>query len=443
MTDHPATDDIIGIGFGPANLSLAIALRDAMVGNKMRPSFRFLERQERFGWHRAMMLPGADMQISFVKDLVSLRDPTSPFSFINYLHVKGRLNTFLNLKTFNPSRIEYNDYLAWAAEQFADLVAYGETVDAVRPETREGRLAAFIVEARDGAGVRRLRRCRHLVVAGGGDPAIPSPFAPLVDDARLIHSSWYLPGITGALGQPRLDGPQPRILVVGGGQSAVEIATDLGERYPRALIDLAIRGPALKPADDSPFVNEIFDPAAVDRIHDAPAPVRAELIAAHRATNYAVVDADLLQAFYATLYEQEVSGVTRYRLRRSTQVLALEAGPEGLSALMRDDVAGTEERQIYAAVICATGYARSAVPAVLDLLRPFMAGETADRHYRLPLDPAESRVSLHLQGFSEPTHGLTETLLSIMPVRAGAIAQTILAEERAARAAIRTAAAKP
>ncbi|MBY0397532.1 MAG: lysine N(6)-hydroxylase/L-ornithine N(5)-oxygenase family protein, partial [Thermoleophilia bacterium] len=148
MTDHPATDDIIGIGFGPANLSLAIALRDAMGDGPPRPSLRFIERQERFGWHRAMMLPGADMQISFVKDLVSLRDPTSPFSFLNYLHVKGRLSTFLNLKTFNPSRVEYNDYLAWAADQFSDVVAYGDIVDSVRPETRDGRLAAFVVEAR-------------------------------------------------------------------------------------------------------------------------------------------------------------------------------------------------------------------------------------------------------------------------------------------------------
>lgn len=178
MTDHPATDDIIGIGFGPANLSLAIALRDAMGDGPPRTSLRFIERQDRFGWHRAMMLPGADMQISFVKDLVSLRDPTSPFSFLNYLHVKGRLSTFLNLKTFNPSRVEYNDYLAWAADHFSDVVAYGETVEAVRPEIRDGRLAAFVVEARDGAGTRRLRRCRHLVVAAGGDPAIPAPSRP-------------------------------------------------------------------------------------------------------------------------------------------------------------------------------------------------------------------------------------------------------------------------
>jgi len=442
MTNHPATDDILGIGFGPANLSLAIALQDAM-GGALRPTMRFLERQDRFGWHRAMMLPGADMQISFVKDLVSLRDPTSPFSFLNYLHVKGRLSTFLNLKTFNPSRIEYNDYLAWAADHFSEAVAYGETVESVQPEIRDGRRAAIVIQARDGAGSRCQRRCRHLVVAAGGDPAIPAPFAEHRQDKRLIHASWYLPGIAEALGAPRLDGPEPRILVVGAGQSAVEIVTDLGARYPRARIDLAIRGPALKPADDSPFVNEIFDPAAVDRIHDAPAPVRAELIAAHRATNYAVVDADLIQDFYATLYEQTVSGETRYRLRRSTRVVALEPASDGLWATLRDDVAGTEARQPYAAVICATGYQRATVPAILDPLRPFMDGETVDRHYRLPLAGAEPRVSLHLQGFSEPTHGLTETLLSILPVRAGAIAATILAEERAARAAIRPAASAP
>lgn len=437
MTDHPATDDIIGIGFGPANLSLAIALEDAIRGGSVRPSMRFIERQAHFGWHRAMMLPGADMQISFVKDLVSLRDPTSPFSFINYLHVKGRLNAFLNLKTFNPSRVEYNDYLAWAADHFTDFVAYGETVEQVRPETRDGRLAAFVIEARDAAGARCLRRCRHLVMAAGGHPSIPAPFSNLRPDRRVMHSAWYLPGIRAALGEPRLDGPEPRILVVGAGQSAVEIVTDAGTRYPRALIDLAIRSPALKPADDSPFVNEIFDPAGVDRIHDAPEPVRENLIAAHRSTNYAVVDADLIQAFYATLYDQEVSGATRYRLRRSTRVVSLVSTPNGLRACLRDDELASEETRDYDAVVCATGYERAALPGALDPLRPFMAGETVDRHYRLPLTAAEPRVSLHLQGVSEPSHGLTETLLSILPVRAGAIAATILDEERMARAAIR------
>ncbi|GJD79190.1 lysine N(6)-hydroxylase/L-ornithine N(5)-oxygenase family protein [Methylobacterium gregans] len=439
-TDQPVGDDILGIGFGPSNLALAIALETEARHGPVRPSARFLERQARFGWHRAMMLPGADMQISFVKDLVSLRDPTNPFSFLNYLHRKGRLIAFLNLKTFNPSRVEYNDYLAWAAEHFAESVAYGEGVEAVHPEIRDGRLAAFRLAGRTESGAVRMRRCRHLVVAAGGDPWIPEPFGRLRGDRRLVHSSWYLPGIAAALGNPRLDGPERRVLVVGGGQSAVEIAVDAGARYPRARIDLAIRAPALKPADDSPFVNEIFDPAAVDRVHGAPEPVRAELIAAHRDTNYAVVDADLIQSFYQTLYEQDVSGETRYRLLRSTRVVAIAPGPAGLAATLRDDVAGTQATKGYDAVICATGYTRAAVPTMLDPLRPFMAAETVDRHYRLPLAPAEPRLSLHLQGFAEASHGLTETLLSILPIRAGEIAATILDLERAARGAIRPAA---
>ena len=65
--------------------------------------------------------------------------------------------------------------------------------------------------------------------------------------------------------------------------------------------------------------------------------MRAELIAAHRDTNYAVVDADLIQSFYQTLYEQEVSGETRYRLLRSTRVVAIAPGPAGLAATLRDD----------------------------------------------------------------------------------------------------------
>ena len=85
-------------------------------------------------------------------------------------------------------------------------------------------------------------------------------------------------------------------------------------------------------------------------------------------------------------------------------------------------------------------YTRAAVPTMLDPLRPFMAGDTVDRHYRLPLAPAEPRLSLHLQGFAEASHGLTETLLSILPIRAGEIAATILDLERAARGAIRPAA---
>lgn len=50
---------------------------------------RFLEQQPRFGWHRGMLIDNATMQVSFLKDLVTLRNPTSGFSFLCYLQSRG------------------------------------------------------------------------------------------------------------------------------------------------------------------------------------------------------------------------------------------------------------------------------------------------------------------------------------------------------------------
>ena len=97
--------DLIGIGFGPSNIALAIALEE---GRDARPQHRpldalFVERQPGFVWHRNMLLDQAHMQISFLKDLATLRNPSSRFTFLNYLHEKDRLQDFINLKTFSPA----------------------------------------------------------------------------------------------------------------------------------------------------------------------------------------------------------------------------------------------------------------------------------------------------------------------------------------------------
>ncbi|HEU5108903.1 MAG TPA: SidA/IucD/PvdA family monooxygenase, partial [Micromonosporaceae bacterium] len=64
--------DVVGVGFGPSNLALAIAIEEH---NRARPDAGltglFLERQPRFGWHRGMLIDDATMQVSFLKDLVT------------------------------------------------------------------------------------------------------------------------------------------------------------------------------------------------------------------------------------------------------------------------------------------------------------------------------------------------------------------------------------
>ncbi|HYH48525.1 MAG TPA: SidA/IucD/PvdA family monooxygenase, partial [Acidimicrobiia bacterium] len=118
--------DVVGVGFGPSNLGLAVAIEEhnLQVGQAEGTPLTgmFFERRPSFGWHSGMLLPDATVQVSFLKDLATMRNPSSTFSFVAYLHERGRLADFINHKTLFPLRIEFNDYFAWAAERLDHLV---------------------------------------------------------------------------------------------------------------------------------------------------------------------------------------------------------------------------------------------------------------------------------------------------------------------------------
>lgn len=73
------------------------------------------------------------MQISFLKDLVTVRNPQSRFSFINYLHHSDRLIDFINRQTFTPERVEFADYLRWIADHITVDTQYNTTVTSIEP----------------------------------------------------------------------------------------------------------------------------------------------------------------------------------------------------------------------------------------------------------------------------------------------------------------------
>jgi len=211
-----------------------------------------LEKQEQFGWHEGMLLPGATMQISFIKDLATLRNPRSEFTFINYLHRKNRLLQFTNLDTFLPQRIEYADYMKWCAAWFEEVVVYGQEVLCVRPNNMSrgsSKTDCFQVETKETrTGTVRALWARDVVIAVGGRPSMPEPFPS--GHPRVLHSSQFASAIHKALPDPSQN---YRIAVVGGGQSAAEIFNDLHTRYPNSHTRLIIKSSALKPSDDSPL----------------------------------------------------------------------------------------------------------------------------------------------------------------------------------------------
>jgi L-ornithine N5-oxygenase len=413
--------DVIGVGFGPSNLALAIALDECARRSRLKCAALFVEKQPQFTWHGGMLLPGSDMQISFLKDLVSLRDPTSPFTFVNYLHKRGRLQDFINCRTFYPSRIEFNDYLRWVAAQFKSQAAYGETIIAIEPVTVGQSVTSLRVHSRTLAGGETVRLARNLVVAVGGRPFIPQVFAKIADDPRLLHSSRYLDRVEDI----GLGGKAARVAVVGGGQSATEVTVDLRGRFPDASIDLIFRGHALKPSDSSPFVNEIFNPDYTDFIYAQPAERRDAIVRNFRNTNYAVVDSDLLDQLYRLLYQQRVSGTTGIALHPRSEIMSVDAAPEGIEIGTVDQFGGAKRRSTYDAVILATGYDREAPHAFLEPIQRYIPDTVLDRNYRLVTIPA-FRPQIHLQGYSEASHGLSDTLLSVLATRSQEIAESLL-----------------
>ena len=199
------TYDVLGIGFGPSNLALAIALQEQSQRQNRDCHMLFLDKQQDYRWHGNTLVTQSELQISFLKDLVTLRNPTSPYSFVNYLHEQGRLIDFINLGTFYPCRLEYNDYLRWVGRQFADQCAYGETVTRVEPVSGGQGLDRLKVISTDAKGHEHFRLARSIVLSTGGTPRIPEAFAHLRDDARVFHHARYLVHGATALHSPRAD----------------------------------------------------------------------------------------------------------------------------------------------------------------------------------------------------------------------------------------------
>ena len=425
MTQHfnpTAPHDLIGIGFGPSNLALAIALQErAEQGGKAFDAM-FLERQPDYNWHGNTLVAQSELQISFLKDLVTLRNPSSRFSFDNYLKAHGRLVDFINLGTFYPCRMEYNDYLRWVAVQFAGQSRYGEQVLRVEPVVEaDGRVQRLNVISQNQQGCEVSRQTRSVIVSTGGTPKIPPVFAGFKDDPRVFHHARYLSAMAT---QACSRGEPMRIAVVGAGQSAAEAFIDLSDNFPNVQVDMILRAAVLKPADDSPFVNEIFGPDYTDLVFNQPETERERLIREYHNTNYSVVDLDLIERIYAILYRQKVSGIERHAFLCRRMIESASDVDGRVQLQLRDLATGSTEARRYDAVILATGYERRSHRELLAPLKDYLDDFRVDRDYQLLARP-ELETPVFIQGFSQHSHGLSDTLLSVLPARSGEIAAAL------------------
>jgi len=407
--------DVIGVGFGPSNLALAIAMAEA--GEEV--TGLFLERQPRFGWHRGMLIEDATMQVSFLKDLVTMRNPVSEFSFLSYLHSADRLADFINQKSLFPLRVEFHDYLEWAAGRLGHLARYGHEVIAVEPVTEDGAVTCFDVTARNGADTTTYR-ARNLVFGVGLEPHLP-------DGATLSDRVWHNKDLLARV--ERLTADPRRVAVVGAGQSAAEVTKFLHDRFPRAEVCAVFSRYGYSPSDDSPFANRVFDPDAVDQYFAAPEHVKEMILDYHANTNYSVVDTELIEELYRRTYQEKVLGEPRLRVFNVSRVAeAVETG-DGVRATVESLT--THEKTVLDCdvVVYATGYRPADPLRLLGSLRARCRRDERNRpvvgrDYRVATDAA-LRAGVYLQGSTEHSHGISSSLLSTTAVRAGQILQSI------------------
>ncbi|MGY5135135.1 SidA/IucD/PvdA family monooxygenase [Streptomyces nigrescens] len=407
--------DAIGVGFGPSNLALAVCSREVDPTRNLM----FFERSPRVQWHPGMLFDGARMQISFLKDLVSPRNPASPYSFLQYTKARGKLERFVNLGEFRPTRLEYSDFLEWVASDFADQVRYDSTVARVTPvdPLGEGEPSLFQVEVSSGStGERTVHYARNVVHAGGGRPRYPKGVP--VGAPGLLHSSEFLQRFPATFADH--DSPYG-FAVIGGGQSAGEIVAYVLERYENAQVHMVMSGYAPRPTDNSPFVNEQYYAERTEQFYGLDEDSRASLLQELRASNYGVIREGLINELYDTAYLGEVKG--RQRLILRTHRLLNEVTQDGaeLHATREDRLTGMRETLRCDGLVLATGYDRSLPPEIYAGVLPHLEADhvgapSISRHHRVRASGL--RGGLYLQGYGEANFGLGDTLLSLLPFRA-------------------------
>ncbi|KIQ03955.1 alcaligin biosynthesis protein [Agrobacterium tumefaciens] len=333
--------DFTGVGLGPFNLGLACLAKPV-------PWLRsvFLDRSRGFNWHPGMLLENATLQTPFMGDLVTLADPTSPFTFLNYIKEQGKIYSFYTREDFFLLRNEYNLYCQWAATKL-DNLKFGHTVKDVRYD-KAASTYRLTVANRLG-GIKNIET-RKLVVGTGTSPSIPACCQKLAP--HITHSSHYMTH------KKQLQA-RKSVVIVGSGQSAAEIYYDLLSEIDNHnySLDWVTRSPRFFPLDLTKLNLEMTSPDYARYFHGLPEQTRDRVLQEQSAL-FKGINASLLKDIYDLLYRKSLKGRVETNLIPNSELIDARHAPGrqefSLEFRQREqDITFTLQPD---AVILATGY---------------------------------------------------------------------------------------
>ncbi|MCX3062094.1 lysine N(6)-hydroxylase/L-ornithine N(5)-oxygenase family protein [Streptomyces beihaiensis] len=418
-----APRDLVGIGIGPFNLSLA-----ALAHPLTELDTAFYEQRPAFHWHPGLLLDGATLQVPFLADLVTLADPTSHWTFLNYLKTRERLYPFYFAEHFHIHRAEYDAYCRWVSENLPGL-HFDHQVDAVRWNPERSLFEVDFTQLDSDGEAEALGRTytRNIALGIGTEPHIPEPLKPLAEapTVPVIHSADYLTHRDRLL-------TADHVTVIGSGQSGAEIFLDLLKNRPagRERIHWLTRTEAFRPMEYSKLGLEHFTPDYTHYFHHLTEATRNELLP-RQGQLHKAIDTDTITAIHEELYRRTLHGgwpdttlTPGVNVRTAGRVATTQ-----VELHLEHRQQGTRSRLTTDAVVLATGYRERPLGRLLAGLDPYMRRDSRERprideHFRLVLDPSV-QGAVYVQNAERHTHGVGAPDLGLAAWRSATILNTL------------------
>lgn len=402
--------DLIGVGIGPFNLSLA-ALSSGI------PQFAssFFERKECFEWHSELVFDDACMQTTYLKDLVTPVDPTNPYSFLNYLVQKRCFYAFLNTNRKTISRQEFEAYCRWASQKLPNT----HFSSPVREVKHDGK--SFQVRVDQGSFAAQS------ICIGTGLRAFVPQMAKRFLGPSCFHAKSQDCKRAGLHGK--------RVLIIGGGQTGAEIFLNgLRGLWGQAQsIRWVSRRLNLEALDESAFANDYFTPDYVKRFGDIEQCHKDRIVAEQKLTSDGIT-ASYLEEIYRELYRRthvQDCG-TDFEILTARDMIELEKRGDEYQVTVKNQARDGVEQYYGDVVILATGF-RNELPECLEPLFPLIKRDSLSRpllkpSFQMEWDgPQSSR--LYAVNFGRHSHGIAEPQTSLMAWRSATILNDILGRD--------------
>ncbi|NUS73535.1 MAG: lysine N(6)-hydroxylase/L-ornithine N(5)-oxygenase family protein [Corynebacteriales bacterium] len=418
--------DLVGVGIGPFNLALA-ALADPIA----ELSTLFLERKPEFSWHPGLLLPGTQLQVPFLADLVTLVEPRSPWSFLAYLQAQDRLFPFYFSERFHVARREYDHYCRWVAESLPTCQFGSDVTSVAWDDTDE----LFEVTYERGDIVREIR-ARNVVLGVGTEPALPHALAAF-DNPAICHSAQY------SYHRAELFSARD-VTVIGSGQSSAEIFLDLlRHQSDDQQLRWLTRSAAFAPMEYSKLGLEHFTPDYTRYFYSLNQDTK-DVMLPSQGQLYKGISADTISEIFDELYEKSVGNAqVSATIAPNVEVEAATTGGPGVILncrhLQLDQRFAVETER----VVAGTGY-RARIPACVEPLSDFIQYDHAgrfqiDENYRVKAKTELPGSALFIQNGELHSHGVGAPDLGLGAWRAATILNALTGDDPCYRLPQRTA----